>query len=101
MVVVGKGGVNSVLVGRARELAELDAAPERVPEGRPSAVLLPGQSARDWPGCCPSWASPSPTRPAWPPRTPEADSTHETRRNAGTLHSPLGVRSPGRGAKVV
>ena len=44
MGVVSKGGVNSVLVGRTRELAELDAALERVREGRPSAVLVGGEA---------------------------------------------------------
>src|SRR5215472_6212993 len=33
-----------VFVGRARELAELDAALERVREGRPSAVLVGGEA---------------------------------------------------------
>jgi predicted ATPase len=44
MGVASKGGVNSVLVGRTRELAELDAALERVREGRPSAVLVGGEA---------------------------------------------------------
>ena len=33
-----------VFVGRARELAELDAALGRVREGRPSAVLVGGEA---------------------------------------------------------
>ena len=44
MVVVSKDAATSVLVGRARELAELDAALERVREGRPSAVLVGGEA---------------------------------------------------------
>jgi len=41
---VSKGGVNSSLVGRTRELTELDAALGRVREGRPSAVLVGGEA---------------------------------------------------------
>ena len=54
-----------VFVGRARELAELDAALGRVREGRPSAVLVGGEagvgksrlagefgSRPPAPGCC-------------------------------------------------
>jgi predicted ATPase len=44
MGVVSKGGVNPVLVGRIRELAELDAALGQVREGRPSAVLIGGEA---------------------------------------------------------
>ena len=44
MGVVSNGAANSVLVGRARELAALDAALGRVREGRPSAVLIGGEA---------------------------------------------------------
>jgi DNA-binding CsgD family transcriptional regulator len=41
---VSNGLATSVLVGRARELAELDAALGRVREGRPSAMLVGGEA---------------------------------------------------------
>ena len=44
MEVVSNGAAPSVLVGRAEELAALDAAFERVREGQPSAVLIGGEA---------------------------------------------------------
>ena len=44
MEVVSNGAAPSALVGRAHELAELDAALGRVREGRPSAVLVGGEA---------------------------------------------------------
>ena len=44
MGLVSNGMATSVLVGRARELAGLDAALGRVREGRPSAVLVGGEA---------------------------------------------------------
>jgi DNA-binding CsgD family transcriptional regulator/tetratricopeptide (TPR) repeat protein len=44
MGVVSNGAFPSVLVGRAGELAGLEAALERVREGRPSAVLIGGEA---------------------------------------------------------
>ena len=44
MLVVGLGEGAAVLVGRAAELAALDAAFERVRGGRPSAVLIGGEA---------------------------------------------------------
>ena len=44
MGVVSNGAANPVLVGRARELAALDAALGQVREGRPSAVLIGGEA---------------------------------------------------------
>ena len=44
MWLVSVGTATSVLVGRAHELAELDAALERVRGGRPSAVLIGGEA---------------------------------------------------------
>jgi ATP/maltotriose-dependent transcriptional regulator MalT len=41
---VSNSAATPVLVGRARELAELDAALERVRDGRPSAVLIGGEA---------------------------------------------------------
>jgi ATP/maltotriose-dependent transcriptional regulator MalT len=44
MGVVSNGAATPVLVGRARELAALDAALGQVREGRPSAVLIGGEA---------------------------------------------------------
>jgi predicted ATPase len=44
MGVVSNGAATLVLVGRARELAELDAALGQVRQGRPSAVLIGGEA---------------------------------------------------------
>jgi DNA-binding CsgD family transcriptional regulator len=44
MWLVSDGTATSVLVGREHELAELDAALERVRAGRPSAVLIGGEA---------------------------------------------------------
>ena len=44
MEVVSNGAAPSALVGRAHELAELDAALGRVREGQPSAVLVGGEA---------------------------------------------------------
>jgi DNA-binding CsgD family transcriptional regulator len=44
MWLVNDGTTTSVLVGRERELAELDAALVRVRDGRPSAVLIGGEA---------------------------------------------------------